>query len=165
VLTGERREWTVPSLPTGIYETTVSAQGFKTARSTDIKLDPGVPATLNVTLELGAVAETVDVRGGLDMLQSSAATVSSTLIGRQLSDLPFTSRNLTELLDTQPGTSTPGIPRSSSVNALPGGEMNVTSTASTSRTIHSASATDFSRPCSRARATPTRTIFTRADSV
>jgi hypothetical protein len=125
-LTGERGEWTVPSLPTGVYETTVTAPGFKTAKSNDIKLDPGVPATLNVTLELGAVAETVEVRGGVEILQSTTATVSSTLVGRQLSDLPFTSRNLTELLVTQPGTSTPGIPRSSSVNGLPRGAMNVT---------------------------------------
>src|SRR5215472_17487278 len=54
---GERGEWTVPSLPTAVYEATVSAQGFKTAKFTEIKIDPGVPATLNVTLEIGALAE------------------------------------------------------------------------------------------------------------
>ncbi|HJZ99332.1 MAG TPA: carboxypeptidase-like regulatory domain-containing protein [Candidatus Solibacter sp.] len=123
---GERGDWTVPSLPTAVYEATVSSPGFKTAKLSAIKIDPGVPATLNVTLELGAVAETVEVQGGAEVLQTTTATVSSTLVGRQLSELPFTSRNLTELLVTQPGTSTPGIPRSSSVNGLPRGAMNVT---------------------------------------
>ena len=121
-----RGEWTVPSLPTAVYEATISAQGFKTAKSADIKIDPGVPATLNVTLEIGSVSETVEVQGGVEILQTATATVSSTLVGRQLSELPFTSRNLTELLVTQTGTSTPGIPRSSSVNGLPRGAMNVT---------------------------------------
>lgn len=100
-------EWTVPSLHTAVYEATISAQGFKTAKSPDIKIDPGVPATLNVTLEIGSVSETVEVKGGAEILQTATATVSSTLVGRQLSELPFTSRNLTELLVTQAGTSTP----------------------------------------------------------
>ena len=48
---GERGDWTVPSLPTAVYEATVSSPGFKTAKLSAIKIDPGVPATLNVALE------------------------------------------------------------------------------------------------------------------
>jgi hypothetical protein len=40
--------------------------------------------------------------------------------------LPFTSRNLTELIVTQPGSATPGVPRSTSVYGLPQAAMNVT---------------------------------------
>ncbi|MGH9719329.1 MAG: TonB-dependent receptor domain-containing protein, partial [Bryobacteraceae bacterium] len=43
-----------------------------------------------------------------------------------LHELPFTSRNLTELIVTQPGTATPSIPRSSSMNGLPKGAFNIT---------------------------------------
>jgi hypothetical protein len=100
----ERGDWTVPSLSTAVYEATVSSPGFKTAKMSAIKIDPGVPATLNVALEIGAIAETVEVQGGAEALQTTTATVASTLVGRQLSELPFTSRNLTELLVTQPGT-------------------------------------------------------------
>src|SRR5258708_5333675 len=80
-ISGTRGEWTVPSLPTAVYEATISAQGFKTAKSSDLKIDPGVPATLNVTLELGSITETVEVQGGVELLQTATATVSSTLVG------------------------------------------------------------------------------------
>ena len=55
-----------------------------------------------------------------------SATVTSTLVGRQLHELPFTSRNLTELIVTQPGSATPGVPRSTSVYGLPQSALNVT---------------------------------------
>src|SRR5262249_17726750 len=40
--------------------------GIQDPKSPDIKIDPGVPATLNVTLELGSVSETVEVQGGTE---------------------------------------------------------------------------------------------------
>ena len=126
VLTNDRGAWTLPSLPVASYQATITATGFKTAVVKDVKIDPATPATLNVILELGVVTETIEVAGGADVLQTASATVSSTLVGRQLDDLPFTSRNLTELLVTQPGASTPGIPRSTSMNGLPRGAMNIT---------------------------------------
>ncbi len=124
--TDERGYWVLPSMSTGTFRVTISHQGFKTTTVDKVKIDAGVPATVNVTLDLGSLAETVEVRGGAEMLQTATATVSSTLVGRQLHELPFTSRNLTELIVTQPGTATPGIPRTSSINGLPKGAFNVT---------------------------------------
>jgi len=126
VATNDRGEWALASLPVASYQATVTATGFKTAVVKNVKIDPATPATLNVVLELGVVTETIEVAGGADVLQTASATVSSTLVGRQLEDLPFTSRNLTELLVTQPGATTPGIPRSTSMNGLPRGAMNIT---------------------------------------
>ena len=91
-----------------------------------MKIDAGVPATANIRLEVGSLAETVEVSGGADVLQTQSATVTSTLVGRQLHELPFTSRNLTELIVTQPGSATPGVPRSTSVYGLPQSALNVT---------------------------------------
>jgi hypothetical protein len=125
-LSNERGEWALPALPVATYEAAVSATGFKTTVIRDIKIDPATPAAVNVVLELGAVTETIEVQGGAEVLQTTSATISSTLVGEQLADLPFTSRNLTELLVTQPGASTPGIPRSTSMNGLPRGAMNIT---------------------------------------
>jgi hypothetical protein len=41
-------------------------------------------------------------------------------------ELPFATRNLLELVVTQPGTATPGTPRTSSINGLPKGSVNIT---------------------------------------
>src|SRR5438552_5317361 len=94
----ERGYWTVPSMSTGTYRVSVSLQGFKTAVLEAVKIDAGVPATANITLELGSLAETVEVKGGAEILQTSTATVTSTMVGQQLHELPFTSRNITELI-------------------------------------------------------------------
>src|SRR5260370_28184696 len=55
----DRGYWTVASMSTGTYRVSVSLQGFKTAVLESVKIDAGVPATANVTLEIGALAETV----------------------------------------------------------------------------------------------------------
>ena len=126
LLTDDKGSWVVPSLPTALYTVTVGQPGFKTVTIENVKVDAGVPATANARLEVGSVAETVEVAGGADILQTQSATVSSTLVGRQLHELPFTSRNLTELIVTQPGSATPGVPRSTSVYGLPQSALNVT---------------------------------------
>jgi hypothetical protein len=126
VVSDEKGYWALPSLSTATYKLTVSRQGFKTAALDDVKIDAGVPSTVNTTLEVGSITETVEVSAGAEILQTATATVSSTLVGRQLSELPFTSRNLTELIVTQPGSATPGVPRSTSVYGLPQSALNVT---------------------------------------
>jgi hypothetical protein len=124
--TNSQGDYAVPSIPAAIYRVTVSAQGFKTTTVNLVKIDASVPATVNLKLEVGTVNETIEVSAGAEVLQSSSATVSSTLVGRQLVDLPFATRNLLEVVVTQPGTQTPGTPRTSSINGLPKGSVNIT---------------------------------------
>jgi TonB-dependent Receptor Plug Domain len=104
----------------------VSARGFKQAVIKGVKIDAGIPASVNVMLEVGATTDTVVVQGGAEVLQSQSASISTTITGRQITDLPFTSRNVTDLLLYLPGTTTPGRPRSSSFNGLPQGAINMT---------------------------------------
>ncbi len=122
----EKGIWVFPSMPTSTYTITVNHPGFKTVTIENVKVDAGVPATVNARLEIGSLAETVEVQGGAEVLQTQTATLTSTLVGRQLHELPFTSRNLTELIVTQPGSATPGVPRSTSVYGLPQSALNVT---------------------------------------
>ncbi len=91
-----------------------------------MEVNAGVPASVNMKLEVGAATETVEVVGGAEIVQTSSATVSSTIGARQIFELPFATRNAVELLVTQPGVQTPTNPRSSSVNGLPRGALNVT---------------------------------------
>src|SRR5262249_17329754 len=50
----------------------------------------------------------------------------SLITGRQITELPFTSRDALDLVLNLPGTSTPGRPRTSTVNGLPKGAINIT---------------------------------------
>jgi hypothetical protein len=125
-ITDEKGLWAIPSVATATYTVTVNHPGFKTTTIENVKVDAGVPATVNAKLEVGSLAETVEVSAGAEVLQTATATVTSTLVGRQLHELPFTSRNLTELIVTQPGSATPGVPRSTSVYGMPQSALNVT---------------------------------------
>jgi len=118
--------YTVPALATGSYTVTIEASGFKKAVVQDVKVDAGVPATVNITLEVGAPTDSVIVQGGAEVLQTQSANVSTTITGRQITELPFTSRDALDLVLLLPGTTTPGRPRTSTINGLPKGALNIT---------------------------------------
>ncbi|HUA63587.1 MAG TPA: carboxypeptidase-like regulatory domain-containing protein, partial [Verrucomicrobiae bacterium] len=126
VLTSDKGQYVVPSLGAATYRVTFSKPGFKTQTVQNVALIVGVPGTLNVKLEVGAAAESVEVTAGAEVVQATTADVSSNLTGKQLTDLPFATRNAIELTVDLPGTSTPGNPRSSSINGLPKGALNIT---------------------------------------
>jgi hypothetical protein len=126
VLTDDRGHWALPSMPAALYKVTVSLKGFRTSVIEGVKIDAGVPATVNVKLEIGQVSETVEVAAGADMVQTTNATVSSTLQMQQIADLPFTSRNALELIVTQAGTQTGTTARNSFINGLPYSAINIT---------------------------------------
>ena len=118
--------YTIPALGVGSYTITIEAQGFKKAIVNDVKIDAATPATVNVTLEVGAQSETVVIQGGAEVLQTQSANISTTIQGRQITELPFTSRDALDLVLLLPGTSTPGRPRTSTINGLPKGALNIT---------------------------------------
>src|ERR1700741_1695390 len=124
--TNNNGAYSVPSLSSGVYTATIVAAGFKQAAVTEIKIDVGKASTINVELEIGSANETVTIVGGGELLQTQSATVGTTLTGRQITDIPTASRNALDLVLSMPGTATPGRPRTSSVNGLPKGALNIT---------------------------------------
>jgi Carboxypeptidase regulatory-like domain len=125
--TSDSGNFNIPQLSSGVFVVTVSAtSGFKKSQVTDVKVDAGTPATVNVVLELGNPQETVTVVGGGELIQTQSATIGTTLTGRQITDIPTASRNALDLVLALPGTSTVGRPRQSSVNGLPKGALNIT---------------------------------------
>lgn len=120
---GEEGTFFISALPVSTYTVTVTAQGFKQTKVTDVKIDVGKSATVEVRLEVGAASESVTVTGGAEVLQRDTTNIGSIISGRQITELPFTSRDALDLVLTLPGTTTPGRPRSSSINGLPKGAL------------------------------------------
>ncbi len=125
-VTANNGSFTVPALEAGTFTVTVTASGFKRAVLNDVTIDAATPASIKVTLEVGTQTQTVEVTGGVPPLQTSSANISTTIIGRQITELPFVSRDALDLVLLLPGTATPGRPRTSSVNGLPKGALNIT---------------------------------------
>src|SRR5919106_914424 len=124
--TNNNGAYSITTLSSGVYTATIAAAGFKQAAVTDIKIDVAKASTINVELEIGSANETVTVVGGGELLQTQSATVGTTLTGRQITDLPTASRDALDLVLALPGTTTVGRPRTSSVNGLPKGALNIT---------------------------------------
>ncbi len=124
--TDDKGYWTLPAMATGAYKVVITHEGFKSVTNDNVTLDAGVPGTVNITLSVGATTETVEVTAGAEIVQTNSATVSSTLQGRQINDLPFTSHNVTELIASQPGTQNPSGVRYATVNGLPQTTINIT---------------------------------------
>lgn len=116
----------VPSIPTGVYTVSASAQGFKLTHVRNVKVDAGAPTSLTIKLEAGSIVEQVTVSGGADLINKTSQTVGATIVGRQITELPLPSRDALDLALIQPGVATPGRPRTSSINGLPKGAINIT---------------------------------------
>jgi hypothetical protein len=125
--TADNGTFNVPALMSGTYTVTIAAPGFKTTVLSNVKVDVGTPSSVNVTLEVGTPQETVqvvDVAG--ELLQTQTATVGTTITGRQIIDQPQASRDALDLVTLLPGVQTTGRPRTSTVNGLPKGALNIT---------------------------------------
>lgn len=125
--TADNGTFSVPALPSGKYTVTITGQGFKQTVLQDVKVNVGEPSNINVAMEIGAANESVTIVGaGGELLQTQTATVGTTITGRQITELPFSSRDALDLVLLLPGVQTPGTPRTSTVNGLPKASINIT---------------------------------------
>ena len=65
--TNDQGSFTVPAIDPGAYTVTVTLTGFKTSVLNNVRVNAAVPATVRVTLELGGLAETVQVSAGSEI--------------------------------------------------------------------------------------------------
>jgi Carboxypeptidase regulatory-like domain len=92
----------------GDYSISANKTGFRVAKVSDLKVIIGTTITLDFRLELGSMAETVEVTTTGADLQTTNATMGTTLYGETLLLLPNLGRDVTTLLIAQPGVSPDG---------------------------------------------------------
>ncbi|MBS1811227.1 MAG: carboxypeptidase regulatory-like domain-containing protein [Acidobacteria bacterium] len=91
------------NLPLGLYDVEVESPGFKKLRQVDVKVLASKIVQLNMTLEVGAVTEAVMITADTVALQTTSASVASTVSPQQIMNLPLNGRNAMQLLAVQPG--------------------------------------------------------------
>ncbi len=109
----ENGYYVLSSLPPGLYTVAVESEGFKRAVSTQNKLDPNLPATVDIVLELGAVTETIEVVADAARIQSETATVGKLVEQKQIQNTILNGRNPLFLALLKPG-----VRRGGSINAF-----------------------------------------------
>ena len=102
----------LPSLPPGRYELHISSQGFRPSVVSDIPLGAGLTATFNVTMEVGAVTETISVQATAVQLQSQTSGLGSVVPTRNIQEMPLLGRNPVQLVSLLPGVTPNGGRRS-----------------------------------------------------
>ena len=76
------------ALAPGTYTLTISSAGFRTNRSAGIELQVGRFPTLDITLEVGSVAETIEVTGTSTVVDVTQSKVSVTVEKQVLDNIP-----------------------------------------------------------------------------
>jgi len=92
-----------PQLENGTYTVKITATGFKTFVANEVKIDVGRDYTLNPTLEVGSVQETVTVTAGADVITATTSQISNTVSPQQILSLPLIARNPLDLTRLQSG--------------------------------------------------------------
>jgi len=106
--TNENGRYIFVDVPAGTYDVSVSKQGFRISKLNSQAVNVGSALTLNVTLEIGSVAESVEVTASNAELQTLNATVGNTISGTALDSLPSISRDAATFFTLQPGVSPDG---------------------------------------------------------
>jgi hypothetical protein len=86
------------------YNVTMTSQGFRTSVLRAIKVDVSKAYTIDVTLEIGELAQTIEVQAGETVeLQTTDAVVGNTIEQARLENLPSPNRDTSAFYELQPG--------------------------------------------------------------
>ncbi len=105
--TNEDGIYAFPRIPIGHYSLRVEAKGFKTVVQSDITLEVNQRARLDISMQIGALTETVTVTGEAALLQTDTTQVGSVISSETIVNTPLVSRNPISLTLLAPGVTTP----------------------------------------------------------
>ena len=115
--------YVIPAIPPGRYVLKAQISGFRAIEHRDIDVQVGSSNRIPITLELGDLTETVEIRGGAPLIQSSNASIGTVIENRSIVELPLNGRNYLQLASLIPGATTNG-PSSSQGRQRMGGQRN-----------------------------------------
>jgi len=120
--TNDQGGYTFSSVPPDVYRVEAEAASFKKTAVSDVRALVDTPTDVDIALEVGNVAETVDVSAATEApLNTTDATIGTAFESRRIEDLPLNARNVVNLLSLQPG-----VTRLGEVNGARRDQANVT---------------------------------------
>ena len=122
IVTNGSGAFSVPALDPGKYDVTVTLQGFKTAKNTDVVLNPGGSSSITVKMEVGSMTDTVQVVAHTELVETASTTVSSTISADVINNSPLVTKNALNFVTFLPGVNSGSgshSQRASTVMGLP----------------------------------------------
>ena len=97
-ITSETGYYVLPNLPLGAYKLEASLQGFRGFAQTGIVLQVNSNPTINIGLQVGQVAETVEVQANAGLVETRSVSVGQVMETARIVELPLNGRNAQELV-------------------------------------------------------------------
>ena len=94
----------VPYLSPGFYRLTIEAVGFKRYVQDRLQIRTGEIPRIDVTMEVGAVTESVQVEGSAPLLETETAAAGQVLSGDELLKIPVSQKRAIRMTYYYPGT-------------------------------------------------------------
>jgi len=97
-VTNESGAYILPNLPVGPYRIEMALAGFRTFVQSGIILEVNATRVVNAVLEVGQVAETVEVQSDATMVEARTTGVGEVITNTQILDLPLVGRETQDLI-------------------------------------------------------------------
>jgi hypothetical protein len=101
--TNENGDYDFVEVPVGTYRLEFDLTGFKKNVRRGVSLDINQVITLNMTMQVGATQEVVDVTSEAPLVETTSTQLGAVVGDRAVSELPLNSRDTYEFLQLQPG--------------------------------------------------------------
>ena len=95
--------YSAPLIPIGTYAIKIEANGFKTVNHTGVVLNVNDDLKINMPLEVGSLAESVEVKAENTQVELATTAESTTITGTQVRELSLRTRNYEQLVSLMPG--------------------------------------------------------------
>ncbi len=127
-VTNSDGQYVFTAIPPDTYSLEVSGAGFKKSLVAKLEAQVDTPKSVDVTLELGQVSETITVTGDSEaQINTTNGSLGNTITSQQVIQLPLSARNTPDLLSLQTGvTPDNGSGQGGSVNGGRSDQANVT---------------------------------------
>ena len=103
ITTDATGRYRVTGLEAGHYSVKASLEGFKTTTVDRVNVPIASERVVDVTTELGQLAENVTVNGGVPLIQTTSAELSGLVNDKEIRELPLNGRSYESLAYLQPG--------------------------------------------------------------
>ena len=111
VTTSDDGNYTIPYLQPGTYSVSIEQPGFKKAAADNVVIETAKTSSFDVALEIGEVAQTVDVTSEAPLLEPDTASRGAVIENMRVNELPLNGRNPLNLATLSPGVQFNGNPQ------------------------------------------------------
>jgi Carboxypeptidase regulatory-like domain/TonB dependent receptor-like, beta-barrel len=117
--TGVEGYYQFKNLMPGHYRVGAEKAGFKRSEQADVVVQVQQTSSINLTMQLGATTQTVEVTAETPLLQPDSSSLGQVISGRQANEIPLNGRNVFNLASLSPSVVPQGSAQGTTVGKNP----------------------------------------------